>query len=75
MSKYLKVQNHDNLVRDTETGAIINTNKNQLNHYLSVVEKRKSAKAKAELLETRVSNLENKLDTIINLLQRNLQGS
>jgi len=25
--KYLKVEGHDNLVRDTETGAIINTEK------------------------------------------------
>jgi hypothetical protein len=32
--RYLKVQGHEGLVRDTSTGAIINTNKSELDNYL-----------------------------------------
>lgn len=33
-NKYLKVQGYEGLVRDTSTGAIINTNRTELDNYL-----------------------------------------
>ena len=33
-AKYLKVQGYEGLVRDTSTGAIINTNRTELDNYL-----------------------------------------
>jgi len=42
-AKYLKVQGYEGLVRDTSTGAIINTNRTELDNYLrqkEIVEQR-----------------------------------
>ena len=73
--KYLKVDGHDNLARDTETGAILNFDTDGYKNYI----KMKEMKLKEE---QRVSNLENQIDTlkgdlneIKNLLKEFVNGS
>lgn len=70
MSRYQKVEGHTSLVRDTRTGAILNTNRSEI----ARVRKRKEAKRlEAERLNTlskEVSLLKNEISEIKDLLVR-----
>ena len=55
--KYLKVDGHNNLARDTETGAILNFDLDSYENYMKLKEIKKKE-------EQRVSNLENQIDTL-----------
>jgi hypothetical protein len=73
--KYLKVDGHNNLARDSETRAILNLDIDGYKNYI----KMKEIKMKEE---KRVSNLENEIDTlkgdlneIKNLLRELVNGS
>jgi predicted nucleic acid-binding Zn-ribbon protein len=73
---YTKVLGIDGLVRDNSSGAIINTNDKARAAYLA---KRKAAEIQQlekrnmqnqiAVLEQRVNDIDNKLDTIINILK------
>lgn len=69
MEKYLKVEGHSDLVRDTETGAIINTNKNA---YIMAKQRATSIQKRNDELRqaTREINvLKNEMHEIKNLLR------
>lgn len=70
MSRYQKVEGHTSLVRDTRTGAILNTNRSEI----ARARKRKEAKRlEAERLNTlskEVSLLKNEISEIKDLLVR-----
>lgn len=73
--KYLKVDGHQSLARDTETNAILNLDIDSYKNYM----KMKEIKLREE---QRVSNLENQIDTlkgdlneIKNLLKEFVNGS
>lgn len=57
MSNYLKVDGHSNLVRDRRTGAILNTNKAEIERArkLKIVQKEK---------DQHIINLTNEVDTL-----------
>lgn len=66
--KHIKVQGHDNLVRDSHSKAILNTDVAGLQRYLAernIAEKQK--KEKQELVE-KVNNLEKDMGEIKNML-------
>jgi polyhydroxyalkanoate synthesis regulator phasin len=63
-----KVKENKDLVRDPYSGAIINSNRTA---YLEAVAAHKKATASSNrinALETQVSDLHNKIDTIINMM-------
>lgn len=73
----IKVADHPGLVRDSKTGAIINTDQNKVNAAIANRQKIKAQRQQVTDLGTRVTNLENnvnaindKLDTLIALLSK-----
>jgi len=69
MMRFAKVEGHGDLVRDSETGAIINTNRTEYEKYLSQKESRKKENEKFESLEKEVSVIKDDIDEIKGLLK------
>lgn len=66
--EYLKVQGHNGLVRDTSSGAIINTNRTEYEEYMARV---KLAEEKDQLISQHtdeINNMKNELREIKDLL-------
>ena len=72
--KYLKVEGKTDLVRDTDTNAIINVDKSGYQAYITNREKLLSDKERIEKLETKVSDIKGDLDEIKDLLLKALKG-
>lgn len=70
MKKYAKVDGHENLVRDLETNAIINTDSIGLNHYDNNKNFKKSQKKEIENLKDEVSNIKSSVEEIKDLLKK-----
>jgi predicted transcriptional regulator len=66
--QYLKVLGHENLVRDTTTGAILNNNKTEYEEYLA--KQRKIAGQEAQISQhgEDINNIKNELQDIKSLL-------
>lgn len=68
--QYLKVQGHNGLVRDTSSGAIINTNRTEYEEYMQRV---RLAEEKDQLISqhtNEINNMKNELREIKDLLIR-----
>ena len=63
-TNYLKVEEHPDLVRDTQTNAILNTN----NDSLSAYKKRKQHFVKISNMDDRMKHMDERLINIENLL-------
>ena len=63
-TNYLKVEEHPDLVRDTQTNAILNTN----NDSLSAYKKRKKHFVKISNMDDRMKHMDERLINIENLL-------
>jgi len=72
--KYLKVEGKTDLVRDTDTNAIINIDKSGYQAYITNRDKLLSDKERIEKLETKVSDIKGDLDEIKDLLLKALKG-
>ena len=66
---YIKVKDNENLVRDSKSNCIINTNKSEYDEYLARRKSKQSEKNKVENLERDLSTLRSELDEIKNLLR------
>lgn len=69
MNTLVRIDNNKNLVRDTHSKAILNTDKNGLSEYY--MKRELAKKEQAEKIETkeRLAKLENDMTDIKNLLQ------
>ena len=67
--KYLKVNGHDDLVRDVETGAIVNVNVREYENYIKIKEIKQREEKRVSNLEDEMSNIKNDLNEIKNLLR------
>lgn len=65
---YLKVEGHQGLVKDPDTGIVLNTNNNELAAAKARKEKRKQKEQEFEELKTDVQELKSMLKTIIEKL-------
>lgn len=65
--KYVKVKEKANMVRDMSTGAVLSTDNSALEAY----KKAKSKMGKIDTLEEKVQCIEEKLDLLLDLMQRN----
>lgn len=68
---YIKVLDHDYLVRDKDTGAIINTDKSVFDD----VKKLRNGSASIKKLQTDVEDLKNELSDIKNLLRELIRNA
>lgn len=66
----LKVEDREDLVRDSHSGAVLNTNLAAVQAYKA----RKNEINKMKMLENKVSNMETDLKDIKTLLQRLVEG-
>ena len=72
---YLKVEGHNNLVRDPNTNSIINTNMSEYQQYVARRNIKGEENQKLESLESDVTNIKNDLDEIKTLLRSLIDGS
>lgn len=66
----LKVQGFDDLVRDVDTKAIINTNRAEYNSYMKRVKSRESGNDMVRSLVTEINNLKKELYDIKKYLKK-----
>ena len=69
--RYLKVEGHTGLVRDTLTGAILNTNKTEYENYLrqkEAVEKRMQESTQISQHTEEINNIKTELSEIKQML-------
>jgi hypothetical protein len=66
----VKVKEHNDLVRDMSTNAILNVNNGALDAY----KKRKANLNKVDRLEEKVLSLESKMDQILDLLKQTINN-
>ena len=72
---YIKVQGHTNLVRDSQTNSIINTNMSEYEGYLARKKAKNQEVSKIENLEHDVDGIKNDLNEIKSLLRSLINGN
>jgi wobble nucleotide-excising tRNase len=70
MNKFLKVEGHAGLVRDTTTGAILNNNRTEYEVYLATRRKAEAREAEISQHTEDINNIKNELQDIKMLLQQ-----
>lgn len=76
-NQFLKVEGHNGLVRDTSSGAIINTNTTEYNRYLKQRELASKKEKQLDLIsqhEQSINNINNELTEIKGLLLQLLKN-
>ena len=72
---YLKVEGHNNLLRDPNTNAIINTNMSEYEQYLARRKTKTEDNEKIQNLEGELASIKGDIDEIKNLLRSFINGS
>ena len=72
---YVKVKDHDHLMRNTQSNCIVNTNKAEYEEYLTRRKLKKSEKNKGENIERDISTLRNEITEIKDLLRSLVNGN
>ena len=72
---YVKVKDHDHLIRNTKSNCIVNTNKAEYEEYLTRRKLKKSEKNKVENIESDISTLRNEITEIKDLLRSLVNGN
>jgi hypothetical protein len=73
--RYLKVDGHQGLARDTETKAIINFDIDGYQNYIKIREIKKKEEQRVSNLENQIDTLKGDLNEIKNLLKELVNGS
>ena len=72
---YVKVKDHDHLMRNTKSNCIVNTNKAEYEEYVTRRKLKKSEKNKVENIERDISTLRNEITEIKDLLRSLVNGN
>ena len=72
---YIKVKNHENLIRNSKSNFIINTNKSEYDEYIARRKQKQNEKNKVENLERDLSTLRNEITEIKDLLRSLVNGN
>ena len=72
---YVKVKDHDHLMRNTQSNCIVNTNKAEYEEYLTRRKLKKSEKNKVDNLERDISTLRDEITEIKDLLRSLVNGN
>ena len=75
MSRYLKVEGHQSLVRDTNSGAILNTNVSEYQMYMERVRSREQQGDQIRNAVKEINNLKSELREIKGLIKELVNGS
>ena len=75
MSNFIPVEGNSDLVRDSRTNQIINTNNTEYEQYLARRKKRKLEKEKSLSVEKDLSTLKNEMNEIKSLLKELVNGN
>lgn len=70
MEKYQKVEGHNSLIRDKQTGAILNTNRSEIARARKRKEAKKQEAERLNTLSKEVSSLQSEISEIKDLLVR-----
>lgn len=73
--KYSKVEGQTNLVRDEQTGAILNTNVTEYQNYINLKKQKEKESEKITKLENDLYNLKTDINEIKSLLKNLSNGS
>ena len=65
----MKVEGHNNLVRENDSNAIVNTDLSEYNNYLSLRSKRKQKSERIENMENDLKSLKDDINEIKTLLK------
>ena len=65
----MKVEGHNNLIRDESSNAILNTNSSEYNNYLSLRSKRKKGTERIDNMENDLKSLKDDINEIKTLLR------
>tara|TARA_S200002703_G_scaffold113509_3_gene99039 strand:- start:1268 stop:1474 length:207 start_codon:yes stop_codon:yes gene_type:complete len=68
MTQYIKVEGHDNLVRDKQTGAILNNDSSSYQSYMRQKQVKLSERNEIEKLKSEVGEIKDMLKVIIEKL-------
>ena len=69
MDKYLKVKSEDSLVRDVNSNAIVNQNKNEFDKFLELSRRKHEEKKKFDNMRSDLDSLKQDMDEIKTLLR------
>jgi len=69
MERYLKVETDKTHVRDTDTNAIVNKNKNEFDNFLKLSQKKYEEKKKFDDMRSDLDSLKEDMDEIKTLLR------
>jgi len=69
---YIKVDGYDNLVRDCNTNAIINTNKSDYEQYVKLKNQKIKSDLKIDAIEYELNNLKTDISEIKQILKKYL---
>ena len=72
---YVKVKDHDHLMRNTQSNCIVNTNKAEYEEYLTRRKLKKNEKNKVDNLERDISTLRNEITEIKDMLRSLVKGN
>lgn len=72
---YIKVEGHNNLVRDTRSNAIINTDKRGYENYKNLKKVKSTDKMRIDQIESDLSSLKDDICEIKTLLQNLLKNN
>ena len=72
---YVKVKDHDHLIRNTKSNCIVNTNKAEYEEYVTRRKLKKSEKNKVENIERDISTLRTEITEIKDLLRSLVNGN
>ena len=72
---YVKVKDHDHLMRNTQSNCIVNTNKAEYDEYLTRRKLKKNEKNKVDNLERDISTLRNEITEIKDMLRSLVNGN
>ena len=75
MSRYLKVEGHQSLVRDTNSGAIVNSSVSEYEVYMKRVRSREAQGAQIRNAVKEINNLKAELREIKGLIKELVNGS
>ncbi len=69
MERYLKVESDISLIRDTNSNAIVNTNRSEFDKFMKLSEAKYKEKREFETLKSDVNTMKDDLDEIKTLLK------
>jgi hypothetical protein len=69
MNELIQIKDNSNLLRDSNTNSILNSNKSEYENYLRLRSKKQSEKERIKSIETEVNQIKSDISEIKNLIK------